>query len=106
VVSIDLDDTTLVCLPASEDWAEFTATVQAGVTLDGFAYKADVYIEEDINVAVQDSDWNEHYMHVWEYHNAELTFRLTLDDNGTTIAECWLEKAKERLTIGDRRPED
>jgi len=105
-VSIDLDDATLVCEPVGKDWAEFTARVQAEVTLDGFAYKSDVYTEEGIDVAVQDSDWNDHYMHVYERHNAELTFRLAVDFGGTAIEECWLEEAQETLNDDDPHPEN
>jgi len=106
VVSIDLDDATLVCEPDGKDWAEFTARVQAEVTLDGFAYKSDVYTEEGIDVAVQDSDWNDHYMHVYERHNAELTFRLAVDFGGTAIEECWLEEVQEILNDDDPHPEN
>lgn len=106
VVSIDLDDATLICAQDGEDWAEFTAKIQAEVTLDGFAYKADVYIEDRVTVEVQDWDWNDHYMNVYEYHNAELTFRLALNDEGIAIEECWLEEAEEKFNVSESHHEN
>lgn len=95
-VSIDLYPDTLEVVPNSDSWEEFTATVRAVVTLDGFAFKADFYAEDRVRLDVQDADWNNHYMHVWEYHDADLTFRLTLDEDGTAVEECWMEEAVER----------
>lgn len=106
VLSIDLDNSTLVYAQDGENWAGFTATIQATVTLDGFAYKGDVYTTESVDVEVQDSDWNDHYMHVYEHHLAKLTFRLALDDNGTAIEECWLENARENLNIDGLQADD
>lgn len=95
-VSIDLDSNTLSCAPGGDDWEEFIATVRAEVTLGGFAFKADYYVEDRVRLSVQDSDWNKHYMHVQEYHDADLTFRLTLNKDGE-IEECWLTGAEEKL---------
>lgn len=93
VASIDFQFESLDCVPDGDGWEQFVATVQAEVTLDGFAFKADAYGEDQVTFDVQDSDWNDHYMHVWEYHDMTLTFRLTLDKDGTVIDECWLEAA-------------
>ncbi len=95
VESIDLEFGSLSCQPAGDDWEEFTARARATVVLDGFAFKADFYVEDRIRVDVQDRDWNKHYMHVHEYHEAELSFRLVQNETGTAIKECWLEEATE-----------
>lgn len=105
-VSIDLDLDTLKVVPDGDSWEEFTATVLAEVTLDGFAFKADYYVEDQVRLDVQDADWNNHYMHVWEYHDADLTFRLTLNEDGTSVEECWLEEAVERLHPDDHHVGD
>lgn len=96
VASIDVYPGSLECAPDGDSWVEFTATVRAEVALDGFAFKADVYGEDRISLEVQDADWNDNYMHVWEYHEADLTFRLTLNEKGA-VEECWLESAVGRL---------
>jgi len=106
VLSIDIFPDTPECVPDGGSWEKFTATVRAEVTLDGFAFKADVYVENRVRLDVQDADWNNHYMHVWEYHDADLTFRLTLDEDGTAVEECWLEKAVERLHPDDHHAGD
>ncbi|WP_197523439.1 PIN domain-containing protein [Actinokineospora pegani] len=103
-VSIDFDLATLVCAPDGENWKEFTATVEGTVTLDGFAFKSDYYGEDRISLDVLDSDWNNHYMHVNEYHDATLTFRLTLDEKGSAIGECWLEHAVETISPDEDQP--
>lgn len=99
VASIDFDFVTLACEPSSGDWAEFTATVEAEVTLDGFAYKSDIYGDEPIEI--QDADWNDHYMHVLEHHSAELTFQLVLGTDGITIEECWLAHSREGVSASE-----
>lgn len=96
-VSIDLEPATLTYVPVGDDWEEFIATVRAEVTLDGFAFKPDYYIEDRVRLDVQDPDWNNHYMHVWEYHDADLIFRLTLNED-RDIEECWLTEAEEILS--------
>jgi hypothetical protein len=93
-------------VPDGDSWEEFTATVRAEVTLDGFAFKADVYVEDRVRLDVQDADWNNHYMHVWEYHDADLTFRLTLDEDGASVEECWLEEAVEKSHPDDHHAGD
>lgn len=80
--------------------------MDANVTMDGFVFKGDVYIEDHISFDVQDSDWNDHYMHVHEYHEATLKFRLTLNDNRTAIEECWLEEVVEKPPVRDHDPEE
>lgn len=105
VVSIDPEWWTLEFTTEGTDWAEFTATVDAVVTMDGFAFKADVYVEDQISFDIQDSDWNDHYMHVLEYHEARLEFRLLLNDNGAAIQECWLEDAMEKPSVNAHAPE-
>ncbi|REH47366.1 uncharacterized protein DUF4935 [Kutzneria buriramensis] len=95
VVVIGLDYATLAYAPEDGDWTEFTASVRAKVTLDGFAFKGDVYADDGrTEVDIRDADWNDHYMHVWEHHDATLTFRLTLNADGTAIEECWLDSAE------------
>ena len=99
IASIDLYPDMFEVFSDSSSWEEFTVTVRAEVTLDGFAFKGDVYIQDQIKFAVLDSDWNNHYMHLQEYHDATLTFHLTLDEHGTAIEECWLAEAAERLDL-------
>lgn len=101
VVSIEFDDASLACERDGDDWAKFTVRIRADVTLDGFAFKGDVYAVDRVNVEVQDSDWNDHYMWIHEHHNAELTFRLAFDHNGAKIEECWLEDSRETIGDGD-----
>ena len=36
----------------------------------------------------------------------DLTFRLTFDDEGTSIEECWLEEAVERFRSHDHDTEE
>lgn len=36
-------------------------------------------------------------MHVYEHHDATLTFHLTLDDTGNLVEECWLADAQEEF---------
>lgn len=60
VLSIDLYPNTLDCILDGDSWKEFTATVRAEVALDGFAFKADYYVEDRVRLDVQDAEWNDH----------------------------------------------
>ena len=100
VESIDLDPGTLFCKLDADGWVEFAARIDAEITLDGFAHKSDVYSSEDLSLSIQDSDWNDHYMRVHEYHQAKLLFRLTLDETGSVIEECSVREAQSTTRWG------
>ncbi|MER5261547.1 PIN domain-containing protein [Actinosynnema sp. NPDC002837] len=70
-------------------------SLDAGITLDGMAYKADYYGVSTSSVYVLDGDWNKHYMWVATYHRGRLSLLVYLTADGTNFDAVELVNAEE-----------
>ncbi|WP_216209770.1 hypothetical protein [Amycolatopsis aidingensis] len=72
-------------------------SVTAQLLLEGMAFKADYYGENDLSIEVYDGDWNNHYMWVGTYHTAQLSLAIYLTQDSSAPYEAELLEADEIL---------
>ncbi|WP_410646524.1 PIN domain-containing protein [Amycolatopsis sp. cmx-4-54] len=72
-------------------------SVTAQLLLEGMAFKADYYGEDDLSIEVYDGDWNNHYMWVGTYHAGRLSFTIYLTPDSSAFDEAELLHAEELL---------
>ncbi|PSL51525.1 uncharacterized protein DUF4935 [Saccharothrix carnea] len=70
-------------------------SLDAGVTLDGMAFKADYYGADVDSVSVLDGDWNDHYMWVATYHRGRLSLLVYLTVDGMHFDAVELVNAED-----------
>jgi hypothetical protein len=78
-------------------------SLNASITLDGMAYKADYYVADTKSVDVLDRDWNDHYMWVATYHRGRLSLLVYLTADGADFDDVELVDAQE--TVREATPE-
>jgi predicted nucleic acid-binding protein len=77
-------------------------SINAQLLLEGMAFKADYYGENDLDIEVYDNDWNNHYMWVGTYHAARLSLTIYLTQDGSALDEAELLEANEiHSSVGD-----
>jgi hypothetical protein len=74
-----------------------TASITARISLEGMAFKADYYGENDLSIEVYDGDWNNHYMWVGTYHTARLLLTVYLAQDSSAFDDAELLEANEIL---------
>jgi hypothetical protein len=74
------------------------ASIVAYITLEGMAFKADYYVENDVSVAVYDGDWNNHYMWIGTHHTGRLSFTICLTPDCGDVDSVEFDHAEEIIT--------
>ncbi len=70
-------------------------SLNAEISLEGMAYKADYYADDTGSIDVWDGDWNDHYMWLVTHHVGRLSLLVYLTPDGMRIDEIELHGATE-----------
>lgn len=72
-------------------------SVTAQFLLEGMAFKADYWGENDLSIEVYDDDWNNHYMWIATHHTGRLSFTIYLTPDSSDVDETEFVEAAEIL---------